>query len=324
MARKKGYPFSSRTQNKMNGLFANFLTTSLFLPFTLLSSGNGYSTYDTPKVEKKDNFKKERNLNVVNVCSYSIFSLLSVVASLFAQNPENPAFFLFCVLVRLLITIWFVIFVSTFKSQLTNDFVFNHYDVKEQILYLRDIFKYWIYSSKVNIFLDVIFIVFFAVKFYFIDGDDWSLYEVYIMTQISLYSFVVYLLLDVILNRMSINWQKKKYELISKNESYIKVMKGIRIVNPKILSELYSKNSDDKNVQFTNGGVLKIKKDVSLVNSGFSLVVNGVIKEYLFSNYIKNEMDLILRGNDVLYEMSNDINRELLRYSSVCLEKGCL
>ncbi|MBR5190237.1 MAG: hypothetical protein IKW17_08285 [Paludibacteraceae bacterium] len=101
-------------------------------------------------------------------------------------------------------------------------------------------------------------------------------------------------------------------------------MKGIRIVNPKILSELYSKNSDDKNVQFTNGGVLKIKKDVSLVNSGFSLVVNGVIKEYLFSNYIKNEMDLILRGNDVLYEMSNDINRELLRYSSVCLEKGCL
>lgn len=299
---RKGYPFRKKTQAYGNRLLSNFFTTLISAPFALTKGINNFG--DVMDIKIVD-FKREKKHNICIGVFCLVFSILTFVLSILY---EMSLFHCGTLAFHMLICY----FIYDVEKNILHNFVFDRYNLRKQILCCLDILKNWFFVSLIIFLFDLFFVLFCLLL-------DSSIFENLYLFRVDVTLVLLHapiLLIDLLLIGYSRSLLKKSDNLISQNSSYVETKKGVRIVNAKILSEIYTNKENDVSLQFLNACVLKLSNDIDFMNRGFELTLYGkVIKKYLFANYVKNEMELVLSGQDILNKMANDINKELLRYS---------
>lgn len=287
---RKDYPFHQRDLKRSSNLISGLFVA----PFALFSAlGNSSPYYGEELIAHEYRPFKTTKFVITNIIAAIVFLVLGCTLLIFDDWWAFFAVFLLLCLEAILITI--VTPILGIREDLSTYYNFNKYDFSKQVMAIRFILAFWSIVFVVHIIIDTVSLI--------------HLHDTIFAWGFISFDLSAKLILTIYFLVVQINY--KKY--LSENESVISILKGTKRVNISTLCELYDRENDDE-LHFTNGDVLKVIKNLDIMNCGFTLIdKNGNIESYLFHNYVTSQTKLMVNGKNVLEKISNEINKQLVK-----------
>lgn len=319
MARRNSY--NKRDLNFGTNIVSSLLATLIYLPISLLSN-NASSNLDYYSKNYPENVPlKSIKLRVTHIICGGLFFCGPI---LFLFLLEMGCWLFFAIIFTLIYEIVFAIPLIEFTDKLKHRYIFNSFDLNEQVGASRFVLKLWITILVIHF----IFLLLYNVSYWGVTldvlkynylGDNkisYGLYEIfedtYEATFISKKLLIVALFVNICIVVYFFKWDRDLSKNLTKNSSISKILKYSNQVDVDVLCELYDRKDISSKLVFVNGSCLKRIDHSNILDSGFVLIdKSGKKTSYCFNGYVKTHSELIRKGSDVLKRIEKDINAQL-------------